>query len=163
MKNDFIIYTDGSCWDKDGLGGASAVVRDCRECITHTKVLAENFTKVSRMEFSALLMGIELCFQLKGYTTFKNSEMARAAPIVINWFSDREDLVMSVDTLTTGYRRRANPDLEYFEPMINITPNYVGRNTKPLQALTDKIAGEQRAYLKNYIQSPTAQGLGLKP
>jgi ribonuclease HI len=163
--NDFKIYTDGSCWDKDGLGGAAAIIYCEHTQEYYGKILAENFSKVSRMEFKALLMALSLCFQLRGYTTEKNTRVTNVVPIEIEWFSDREDLVYSVDQKNTGYKRNANPDLwagyAYYEPKIKMTAHHNPRNKILFQKMADELAGDMRALLKKYTE--TSRAFKLKP
>lgn len=158
MKTEFDLYTDGSCSSKDGLGGYCANLIDNRTGERYSVFGSSNLTSVPRQEFTALLHGLELIFEIMDWGREKNAARGSVTGLTIGWYCDREDLVKSVDQRRTGYKRRATPDLwrrlEYFEQYVRIIPIKVPRNTLAFQHLADIIAGENRQFVKGYVNDP---------
>lgn len=154
---DFEIYTDGSGW-RDGYGGAAVVINSTPHNIRETVIMGCSYTTVERMEFEALLLGLQSIIQLKKWSDAELAELAKTPPEVF-WLSDRESLVLGVRRGENGdsiYARRSAPDLwhrfSFYEQLFSINAFYAGRNQISDQALADQLAGEARALFQENFQ-----------
>lgn len=139
------LYTDGS-GHADGMGGCAVCGwrgdgRDCFELIQ-----ARSGTTTARMEFEALLMGLQ-------YVTEQTSE-----PQTVWWLSDRQDLVMSVARI---WERGNNQDqwcrLGRYERQLEIHPYYAPRATTEGNRWCDRQAGACRMMMKKHFQPKQAE------
>lgn len=166
MTFNYLAYTDGSAYHGDGLGGSAGTLINTFTKESYTFVQASTHTSVARREFEALLQALDIIMQVNGWNTAKKAETAKHAGITVQWVSDREDLVKSIEHLTTGYRRKTNPDLwsrfEYYEQFLKITAVHKPRNTIHFQALADRMAGDMREFLKKYALKKSAFNLRCK-
>lgn len=145
---DFVLFTDGS-GHKDGLGGCCCVAANKDLSILEVLAHAQTHTSTARMEFQALLSGLQfVCETLPPTLRRPNNKEPR--PTVF-WLSDRQDLVLSVAGLQG---RNKNQDMwaafSVYDQVLDIHPYYSKRNTYKLQATADEVAGECRNLIKGY-------------
>jgi ribonuclease HI len=148
LKRDYALYTDGS-GHKDGIGGACSIairnsdntLQVAREAATHTTV--------ARMEFIALLRGLELICRMEGLKSPYSYAKATEDRKTVFWLSDRKDLVLSVAGI---YCKKSNLDLwaqyAFYETILDIHPFHTTRNAHPLNKKCDKYAGDCRRIMK---------------
>lgn len=149
----FTLYTDGS-GHADGFGGAAALLLAPKHSAVRTAVIAASGTTTERMEFEALLAGLQLICDLLGKPSKYFGALDRP---VVHWVSDRESLVLAVlrdEKNEPIYRRKSTPDLwcrfEYYEKLLTIIPQFSKRKSCPHHDIMDKRASEARQLMKEY-------------
>lgn len=139
---EYVIYTDGSCYHKNNSGGYATIVISIFDGNHLTVAGSSTNTTVARMEFLAMLDGLEIILE-----DFTKEAMRKPHEdeIMAYWFSDREDLVKSVNG---EYKRKVNQDLwarfDYYNSFIKIKAQFVPRATHKLNIICDKVAGTMR-------------------
>lgn len=165
-NHDFELYTDGAGW-QDTYGAAAAYIVSGKHKIQDCRVTSYAGISTNRAEFEALLSGLQGILENMKWDTpkaIKNLKCLPRRPSVY-WVSDRESLVLSVYKQPNGepvYRRSSAPDLwcrfEFYERLFHITPIFIPRNSDIKQALCDRLAGEARVLMKEYIDILTLNG-----
>ena len=119
--------------------------------------IASNGTTVERMEFEALLIGLQSIIDVCSWDSNELTRVRFAKPTVL-WTSDRESLVLAVKRDEHGkpiYSRRSTPDLwcrfDWYEHIFTIVTNQVKRDTNPYHCITDRLAGDARTFSKSYM------------
>lgn len=151
--------TDGAGY-QDGYGGYASLLISPRHNKYVPNVGAATGTSVDRMEFEALLMGLQSILDSMGWDKGPHFQMLEARQPTVVWYSDRESLVRSVsrnpETGEPIYRRKNAPDLwrrfEYYEQYFRITAIHVGRKTLRWQDICDNLSSEARQLLKDYFE-----------
>lgn len=121
-STDIKIYTDGS-GHINGFGGWAAFITTLDGILKTFKMGGCCGTSVDRMEFTALLEGLQGAWEMS--RAMPESNIPDWRPSVL-WFSDRESLVHSVKRLNS----RSNcPDLwvrfEWYERVMDITAQFM--------------------------------------
>lgn len=155
---DFLLYTDGSGYT-DPYGGYSAMGLIMRRPVEVVHACAAVFnTDTERMEFEALLNGIQAFLNKLKPDKFTLAKMQVQKPTIV-WFTDRESLALAVWRDENGepfYSRRSTPDLwrrfEYYEELFHIIPLCVKRDTVPAHKVVDEIASGLRVLIKEWHQ-----------
>lgn len=161
-EHDYILWTDGSGYDL-GCGGSASILMEIETGKKEFRLSAFSHTSTHRAEFEAFLNGLQSIMDLNKWTTPDEKlklDKRRIKPTVC-WFGDCESLMLSsyVDEKTKEpvFRRRMNGDLwyrySYYETAFTITPIHIERNSMPEHALTDRLAGEGRLLLKEYLET----------
>lgn len=127
MKID--IYTDGSCLGNPGPGGwAAVIIQDGKE----TKLFGNHpDTTNNRMEMQAIIEALKF---------LHNNHDAQSLEISIH-----SDSNLIIQTLTQGWKRKANTDLwaemDKLRAWLNISWNWVkGHSTNKYNNLADELA-----------------------
>jgi hypothetical protein len=161
-EHDFVLWTDGSGYDI-GYTGSASVLLENETGKKEIRISTSSYQSTHRAEFEALLNGLQSILDSKGWDSLaekKRLDQSIIKPTVC-WFGDCESLVLSVyiddTTKEPMFRRRLNGDLwhrfSYYETAFNITPMYIERNSMVEHALTDRLAGEGRILLKEYMET----------
>lgn len=155
-ENEFTLMTDGA-GHQDGFGGYSSLLISFRHKKYVPNVGAATGTSVDRMEFEALLMGLQSILDSMGWTKGNHLRMLESTQPKVVWYSDRESLVRSVmrdEHGETVYGRKNAPDLwcrfEFYERLFRITPIHIPRATIQWQDVCDELSSEARQLLKDY-------------
>jgi ribonuclease HI len=93
--NDYIVFTDGSCWTGDRIGGYAFVIID-EEDNTHSGGGSDEDTTISRMELMGAISSLEFIHE-------------RCGPSVVLLYSDSQYVVLGAMDKTRA--RRLNVDL----------------------------------------------------
>ena len=141
---EFLVVTDGSGKWQDHTGGACAAVVDRAHLVKFT-VLAQSSTTVMRMEFQALLEGLNL---VTNHPDFYPGARVR-------WLCDNKSLVEGVQERNTP---STNHDLwllyDYYRSVIDITAGHISRdNNNLLHNLCDLHASTLREVLADYVEN----------
>ncbi len=158
---DILLLTDGSGY-KDGYGGYAAVAATPDGVWKFFRMGAASGTTVDRMEFTALLEGLQLAWEMWNAMPVS----AQEPPIKprVRWLSDRENIVLSARSV----QERSNcPDLwcryAYYEERMEIRPQFIDREEEanlPDFKMVDLQSSVGREILKNYLATlilPKAQ------
>ena len=146
----FGLYTDGSGLELDGFGGwACLVIAPDGRRIINTG--GSTGTTVDRMEFTALLEGLESILKLWDDPLFNRADDS----IVVHWHSDRESLVKSAQAI---YGRKSAHDLwlrfDHYAEKMQIFPNHVRIEDEGEEFKTvDLHASAMRIVIKNYAEA----------
>jgi hypothetical protein len=160
----FTLWTDGSgCNVKENEGagfmGSCAIIQDNLNSKIETRVSAGFAGSVYRAEFEALLLGLQGILEIGGWDGNKEALDKTSSKPTICWYTDCQSLFMSVlrdpETGLPVYGRKACGDLwarfGYYETAFFITPNHIKRNSLPEQALADRVSGECRLVISDYL------------
>ena len=157
---DIYLYTDGS-GHQDGYGGSGSLAIGPAINVFETRMSGSKGTSVERTEFEALMMGCQSVLDATNQNDFAGYERLRKDPMVIQWFSDRESLVLSVSRDAEGqpvYRRKASPDLwarfAFYEELFEFIPVFVPRATHEFHTIVDHFASDARWMIKDYMELP---------
>ena len=145
------LYTDGSCYYKDKIGGCSAVaVSKVFDVFEITKI-GSTHTTVERMELEGLLSGLQAFLEATNMKDRKSQAKLRVSPISVFWLTDRLNLCQSVNR---ELPRQTNGDmwarLAWYEQLFKIKGHHAARNSHSYQALADLISSDCRKLIKNY-------------
>lgn len=145
------LYTDGSCYHKDKIGGCSSVVSSRVFGVFEITKLASTHTTVERMELEGLMAGLQAFLETTGLKHRKKLPTIRVAPVTVFWLTDRLNLCKSVNK---EYPRTANGDMwarmEWYERYFKINGFHAERNTNSYQALADVISSDCRLMMKGH-------------
>ena len=108
LPYDYILYTDGSGYEKDGFSGwCCQVVSNVPGVEGQRRMGCMSGSTVDRAEFTALLEGLEMILDLDRNTP----SLGPRRPKVL-WYSDRESLVGGVTRIWGPDKgRNSSPDL----------------------------------------------------
>ena len=123
-KPDIEIYTDGS-GHVNGFGGWAAFIATPDRTHKDFRIGSANGTSVDRMEFTALLEGLQGAYEMLDRLLQSRFDDPKWKPN-ISWFTDRESLLNSVKRI---YGRSNCLDLwarfQFYESRMIITGNFV--------------------------------------
>jgi ribonuclease HI len=124
-NREYLVYADGSCIGNPGPGGWGVVVRDPDEVVTELNGHDPSTTN-NRMELMGAIEGLRAT--------------ERGAPVVL-----RSDSRYVVNTMTLGWKRKANHDLwlllDAETAARRVKFEWVrGHNTDPINNLADELA-----------------------
>ena len=168
MQYDFELYTDGSGRDLDGFSGYAALARTADAAVQRFTMGGMTQSTVDRAEFTALIEGLRLCYEMWDRFPHRSlvggeQDKPRAR---IHWFSDRENLVLSVKKV---YARSNYKDLwaafEYYEAQFDITAQHVTEpftDTDPCFKEVDLQSSTARIIFKSYYEE-TPLHVDIKP
>ena len=160
-EHDFILWTDGSGYDT-GHGASASILLDNETGKKEVRISANSTSTTHRAEFDALLNGLQAALEMRDWNTPADKlrlDQSRVKPSIC-WFGDSESLMLAtyIDEHTgkPAFQRRLNGDLwyryAYYETAFHITPIHIPRNSMPEHALADRLAGEARLLLKEYME-----------
>jgi len=155
MNADFILWTDGSGRDLDGFAGYAAVAKTPDGLVQRCVVGSMSESTVDRAEFTALIEGLRLCQEMQSrFPEGIRSEFEEVPKRKVHWFSDRENLVLSVKKV---YGRTNCLDLwaalEYYETIFEIEAQHVTEpytETQPEFVEVDLQSSTMRMVMKAY-------------
>lgn len=162
QEHDFIIWTDGSGYDF-GYSGSSSIILNVSSGKKDFRLNAAYAQTTHRAEFEGLLSGLQCVLEIGGWEKYgakqKLDQLPQKVKPKVLWYGDNESLILAVYRTETGepyYRRKTSADLwarfEYYERALQISPFYIPRNSLPEHALADRLAGESRQVLKDYVE-----------
>lgn len=149
--SDYLLFTDGSGY-QDGYGGWACIVTDPSGTPLMFRMGCIMGATVDRMELTAILEGLQLVEELKTTNPKSIGDQGRTWHPVVHLFSDRENLVLSIQKV---YDRSNAPDLwkryEFYEGRLHVVARHVERETDHSQFITvDLHASTARIIIKQY-------------
>lgn len=162
-EHDFCLWTDGSGCMETGFTGSASLLIERETGRRETRVSANSYQSTYRAEFEAILNGLDSVFHVLGAhnASIKQQLMLSVVKPSVCWYGDNESLMLAAYQPSGEdmpvFRRKSHLDLwarySYYAEALHITPMCIPRNSMPEHELVDRLSGESRMSLSDYIKT----------